>query len=234
MTQVEFQEFVDYETFRETFGGAQVPQIELFRRAGIRIEHLSLDGLIELVHLLYNLWPHTRNKYDLIHGVKRAVQTRFYVQIYGREPSQQMLKRDEKSRELLALSEEPAEETKQAKKTTKKKKAGVMETKEEGKQSEPQNSPAVTPTPAPSVPVVQAATPEATGTPVTPTETPKVKKEKTEFSIKVSAMSLEDLIKWAQELGVEQAKIDRHKDKPLGLAKMNISNMVRARLEKKA
>lgn len=58
------------------------------------------------------------------------------------------------------------------------------------------------------------------------------KKAKNEFSAKVASMSLEDLIKWATEVGVPQENIDKHKAKPTGLAKMNISNMVRARVKK--
>lgn len=57
-------------------------------------------------------------------------------------------------------------------------------------------------------------------------------KPKNEFSAKVATMSLEELIKWAIEVGVPQGNIDKHKNKPTGLAKMNISNMIRARVKK--
>jgi len=55
----------------------------------------------------------------------------------------------------------------------------------------------------------------------------KPKVYKSDFSKKVAEMSLEDLIKWAQKANISQEKIDQHKKKPLGLAKMNISNMIR-------
>jgi hypothetical protein len=64
---------------------------------------------------------------------------------------------------------------------------------------------------------------------------PKVEKPpkppKNEFSGKVAGMTLEEVIAWAQELGVPNENIEKHKAKPLGLAKMNISNMIRARLK---
>lgn len=60
----------------------------------------------------------------------------------------------------------------------------------------------------------------------------KVKPPKNEFSAKVAVMSLDDLIKWATEVGVPQENINKHKAKPIGLAKMNISNMIRARVKK--
>jgi DNA-binding transcriptional MerR regulator len=60
----------------------------------------------------------------------------------------------------------------------------------------------------------------------------KPKKPKSEFAIKVAGMTLEQLIEWAKELEVPQEKIDQHKSKPAGLAKMNISNLIRSRIPK--
>jgi len=58
----------------------------------------------------------------------------------------------------------------------------------------------------------------------------KVVKHKSEFSQKVSGMSKDDLLAWAKEVGVDQAKIDKHLNKPLGLFKMNIGNLIRNKL----
>lgn len=60
----------------------------------------------------------------------------------------------------------------------------------------------------------------------------KISTEKTIKPIKtentyIPITSLEELIKLALELGVEQIKIDKHKDKSIGLAKMNIGNLIR-------
>ncbi len=61
---------------------------------------------------------------------------------------------------------------------------------------------------------------------------PKPKKPKSEFAIKVSGMTLEQLIEWAKEVKVPQEKIDQHKSKSPGLAKMNISNLIKSRIPK--
>lgn len=58
----------------------------------------------------------------------------------------------------------------------------------------------------------------------------KVVKHKSEFSQKVSGMSKDDLLAWAREVGVDQVKIDKHINKPLGLFKMNIGNLIRNKL----
>jgi hypothetical protein len=60
----------------------------------------------------------------------------------------------------------------------------------------------------------------------------KVVKHKNEFSQKVSNMSKEDLLTWANEVGVDQMKIEKHLNKPLGLFKMNIGNLIRNKLSK--
>lgn len=60
----------------------------------------------------------------------------------------------------------------------------------------------------------------------------KTIKPRTKFSIKISNMDLQQVIDWATQIGLEQEKIDKHKNKPIGLAKMNISNMIRSRLSK--
>lgn len=54
-----------------------------------------------------------------------------------------------------------------------------------------------------------------------------------DLSIKISDMSLDELIKWAIDIDVPLEKIDKHRSKPVGLAKMNIGNIVKAHLRKK-
>jgi hypothetical protein len=58
----------------------------------------------------------------------------------------------------------------------------------------------------------------------------KVKKFKNEFALKIGTMDITGIIAWAKSLGVPQEKIDKHKDKPLGLAKMNLGNLIRKRI----
>lgn len=58
-----------------------------------------------------------------------------------------------------------------------------------------------------------------------------VKKFKDELSQKIGTMSIDDVITWAKNLGVPQEKIDKHKNKPLGLAKMNLGNLIRAKVK---
>jgi hypothetical protein len=67
-----------------------------------------------------------------------------------------------------------------------------------------------------------------------PTEVTEKKpqiKSKSEFATKVTSMTMEQIISWAREVGVPDEKITQHKDKPLGLAKMNLSNLIRSRLK---
>jgi hypothetical protein len=61
---------------------------------------------------------------------------------------------------------------------------------------------------------------------------PKTQRPKSEFSQQVATKSLEEVIKWAQELNISKEKIDKHKSKPLGLAKMNIANLIKGQLNR--
>lgn len=60
----------------------------------------------------------------------------------------------------------------------------------------------------------------------------KPPKPTTKFSKKMQELDLPDVIKWAKEIGVPEDKIAKHKEKPLGLAKMNIGNLIRNKLRK--
>ena len=199
-----YAEYLDFEVFKETFGkGISVSALSQASKA---IDNLPKWDLEHLVHLLYKKWPHNRDMKAWKLGIRRAIQARFYKLIYGHDPSPEVLARDKEAEELLKLLEEPPEETK-IKREPKEKKVKMTKNK----------------------PV-----PGETVTPIVPADSPILpKKEKSEFSKKVSGMSLEEVIKWATEVGVEAEKIDKHKSKPLGLAKMNISNMIRAKVEKK-
>jgi hypothetical protein len=55
----------------------------------------------------------------------------------------------------------------------------------------------------------------------------KVQPKKNEFSAKISSMSIDQIIEWARQVGVAEDKICKHKDKPVGLAKMNLGNLIR-------
>jgi hypothetical protein len=106
---------------------------------------------------------------------------------------------------------------------------GRMKTVQE-KMEKPKVAPSTSPQliPAEAMPkYVGPATPETDR--LTNRMLNKPKTYKDDISKKISELNLEQLLKWALELGVPQEKLDKHKDKPLGLAKMGIGNMIRAR-----
>jgi hypothetical protein len=53
---------------------------------------------------------------------------------------------------------------------------------------------------------------------------------KDDFAKKIGTLDLNGIITWAKEVGVSEDKINKHKDKPLGLAKMNLGNLIRKRV----
>ena len=61
---------------------------------------------------------------------------------------------------------------------------------------------------------------------------PEKKNRKNKFQKKVKLMTIEELYTWATELGLSQEAIDKSKDKPSGLAKMYISNIIATALRK--
>lgn len=176
---VEYAEFTEFETFQTRFGkdGAG-PTLQ---RVGTAIENLPQWDLESLVHILYEKWPQNTAREILVAGIKRAIQTRFYQQLYHQEPSSDVLARNIVLTQHLNLTD--------------------------------------TPYIAPEKSAVE--------------EHPKKKRSKpqTEFGQKISDMNLEQVINWALEAGVSQERIDKHKSKPLGLAKMNISNLIRGKLK---
>ena len=193
-----YAEYLDFATFQATFGTAV--STSALTQASKAIENLPKWDLENLIHLLYKKWPLNRCEKDWVLGVRRAVQARFYKEIYGHDPSEAVLARNLEAEELLQLSEEIPPETK-IRKPPKEKKVKILGTESS------------------KVIIDEAAS------------FPKPKKEKTEFSIKISGMTLEEVIKWATEVGVPADKIEKHQSKPLGLAKMNISNMIRAKVK---
>ena len=195
-----YAEYLDFATFQATFG--TTISTSALTQASKAIDNLLKWDLENLVHLLYKKWPHNRDEKAWKLGVRRAVQARFYKEIYGHDPSEAVLARNLEAEKLLQLSEEIPPETK-IRKPPKEKKVKILGTESS------------------KVIIDEAAS------------FPKPKKEKTEFSIKISGMTLEEVIKWATEVGVPADKIEKHQSKPLGLAKMNISNMIRAKVEKK-
>lgn len=200
MTEVQddpYAEYLNFTAFKETFGKGV--SVSALTQASKAIDNLLKWDLENLVHLLYKKWPHNRDEKSWKLGIRRAIQARFYKEIYGHDPSPEVLARDKEAEDLLLLSEEIPETKTKPPKDKKVKKPQVGENTE-----------------------------------MTTSDAPKPKKEKSEFGKKISGMSLEEVIKWATEVGIPAEKIDKHKSKPIGLAKMNISNMIRAKVEKKA
>lgn len=60
----------------------------------------------------------------------------------------------------------------------------------------------------------------------------KIQKPKSKFSQKIHDMKLDEVIIWAKKEGITEEQIGKHKGKAVGLAKMNISNMLRNKLIK--
>jgi len=169
-----------WEAFKKAFSKYGT-SIKMLRGAQKDIENLSLDGLRSLTYQLYNKWSESSRRQTLIIGIKRKVQANFYEQLYGKQPSEAVIKLDKIAESLLCLSDKQPGFVKQ-------------QTTEDGKVTKP-------------------------------------KTYKNEFSKKIAGLGLDEVIKWALEIGVPQEKIDKHKGKQLGLAKMNISNMIRAKLK---
>jgi hypothetical protein len=135
------------------------------------------------------------------------VQTKFYKDIYGIEPKELILKYDKQAIELIGLSDEKPEWLKNVEKKA------VMKTKPP-RQPRPDKKPE--PIKYESIQLSPMPKPK------------KTHKPPDELAIKMKEMSLDELINYAKELGVTEDRIVKHKDKPIGLAKMNIGNMIRA------
>lgn len=204
---VAYEEYQNYEDFKKAFGEG----FETIKKAGNAIDNLPDWDLENLIHILYNKFPHlpegkskgakAGRTETLRRGVKRAIQKRFYAEIYGKPPKQSVFDRDAEAILALNLSDTPYVPPPKPVKTT-----GIGKTE--------------------SIPV------EGTSLHLAPAKRPRTEKPKSEFGAKVATMGLDEIIAWANELGVPQENIDKHKAKPLGLAKMNLSNLIRARLPK--
>jgi len=201
----DFTEFLDFDAFKKTFEaqGEGSSNICLIIRAKRDIEKRSVDSLLELFHALTGKWPLQTSKEALVTTICRVIQTKFYSKLFDKEPTEQILQADQGMLALVGLGDNKPVISKQKPQPRKRcEMESEKETAQEAKET-------------------------------TQEETKKTaKKPKSEFSQKISSMSIEDIIKWAQELGVPTEKIDRHKDKPLGLAKMNLGNLIRPKLKK--
>lgn len=61
---------------------------------------------------------------------------------------------------------------------------------------------------------------------------PKPTRSINKFALEIKKMTLEQVVQWAVKLNISQDKINKHINKPLGLAKMNISNLIRNQLKR--
>ena len=204
----DFTMFTDYEVFRGLFGTGFAGSI--LQKAGRVIENLTQDELVELIHQQSGKWPHNLDRDIMISAIKRAVQTKFYKELYGKDPSLDVLARDIIFMERLALGNTPPDTT------VKLKSKAIGQT-------------IVIPPVQPVVGLVQIKKPIPPKQQIRPA---KEKKPESAFSAKIKGMNLEDIIAWAKKVGVTGEKIDQHKAKPIGLAKMNISNLIRGKLPK--
>lgn len=198
-----YGEFLEWEQFLKAFDGKS--PLATLTKAGRAIENLPKFDLEPLVHLLYNKWPQNINEQVMKNGIRRAVQARFYEQLFHHPASLSIKDRDEMAVAQLCLSDIPYEHPKKVEKAERPQR--VHKPKPE---ASPENQQA--------------------GSMSTSVPPKKEKQPKSEFQEKVAGMSITELIAWAISLDIPAEKIDKHRDKPIGLAKMNISNMIRARI----
>jgi hypothetical protein len=166
--------------------------LEVLTRFSRYVDGLDGKHVREMLHALHGKWAHTTNLDEVKRGVKRTIQRRFYVEIYGNDVPKSVVKADDRCLEALNLHDEPF--VQKQPQHLKKFKPPQQKTSRERKEKTP--------------------------------------KPTSRFSLKVAGMTLEEVIQWAQEIGVPQERIDKHKDKSLGLAKMNISNLIKGKLRK--
>lgn len=203
---MELEAFLDYDKFKQTFGNQNSIK-DILEATGKVVDNMLQEELLDLINKQTGKWPHNLIREDLTTACKRMIQRKFYEQLYGKKPSQDIIDRDEHFMKILNLQDTFPEKPK-----PKEKKASIPKPP---KPPKPPMSPMSPISPSPK-----------------PLQEPKPKKSVSEFGQKVINMNLEQLIAWALELGVPQERIDKHKDKSLGLAKMNISNLIRPKLPK--
>lgn len=191
-----YDQFLDFETMMRVYGWSSESPISSLIRSFKDIDNLTVDGLTELIFLLFNKYPGTNNIDLLRHGVKRGIQIRHYERVFGSKPSEKLLTTDEDVISMLGLQDAPHVEPSSIVVEKVKEKPKELKPKKEKKQRECKDV-----------------------------------KPKTEFSAKIKAMSLEEVIKWAREVGISDDKIQHHSSKPLGLAKMSLANMIKARID---
>lgn len=198
-----YEEYQEYEAFKKAFGGGSIDTI---KKAGDAIDSLTEWDLENLIHILYGKFTHLPE--GKTEGAKK-----------GRlETLRRGVKRVVQTRFYTEIYGHPPAQS-------------VFDRNTEAALAlrlfdEPYVPP---PKPEKKTPPAEKVAKAETSKLARP---PKAAKPKSEFGAKVAGMELADLITWARELGVPEENIDKHKDKPKGLAKMNISNLVRARLPK--
>jgi hypothetical protein len=190
-----YDQFLDFETMMRVYGWSSESPISSLIRSFKDIDNLTVDGLTELIFLLFNKYPSTGNIDLLRHGAKRGVQMRHYERVFGNKPNNKLLIIDGDVISMLGLRDTPFEPPPIVEEKVKEK-PKELKPKKEKKQRECKDV-----------------------------------KPKTEFSAKIKVMSLEEVIKWAREVGIPDDKIQNHSSKPLGLAKMSLANMIRARID---
>ena len=209
----DFTMFTDYEAFKKLFGEDSAHNV--LTKAGRVIDNLTQEELIDLIHQHLSKYPQNTKRDDLIASAKRLVQTRFYEQLYKKKPAPDVA-RDKEFTDRLCLGDEYP---------TKKKVVKI--------EAPPTTTPVVA-TPDTAEKASENTTEKTEKPPKAPKppKEKKPKKPKSEFSQKIATMKLEEVITWATTLGVPQDRINQHKDKPLGLAKMNLGNLIRGKLGK--
>ena len=164
--------------------------LEILVRFGKYAQELDVKMLNKVIYMIYGKWPHTSSVEIRRRGIKRAIQSKYYQQIYGNEITDSIKRYDEQC--ILDLQLEELE------------KEGIIEPE-----------------------LVSTSKPKKKSS-----SQPKIKKPMTKFSKMIREMSLEQVISWAKKEGVTEEQINKHMNKSSGLAKMNISNLIRSRLIK--
>lgn len=192
-----YDQFLDFDVMMKVYSWTSESPISSLIRSFKDIDNLTVEGLTELIFLLFNKYPKTRQIDILRHGAKRGVQIRHYEKIFKNKPNNKLLAIDEGVISLLNLQDtvEPSIGSSVEQ---------VIEQVVEKQEEKPKEK---------------------------KVREYKEVKPKSEFSTKIQTMSLEEVITWARKVGIPEDKIKSHSMKSLGLAKMNLANMIRARID---
>ncbi len=208
--------YATYARLEETFDTRN--KLQLLKLISVDIENSTSEELFKFIFFLFGKWPTCRNREMLVLAARRGIQAKYYVNFYDIDASKSVKEKDASAITAIGLSDVfPTTEelelkarstaSASAKRKLRKQIKALKEVK------------AIKESPIEILPIIQATK-------------PKVPKSNLEVSEKIKTLELPAIIEWALQVGVPQENIDKHKNKSLGLAKMNLGNLIRGRVRK--